>query len=126
MKYSFTYKIDVQFSLTKDEFDLITEAIKHGERSYAANHGEWWYGNMNRFNWWLEESDSDKEELPLSGTFSQIDRIIMKSLELHMYRCLTQKDKNICANIFIKFMNILNDINESYTIINKEIIIKEI
>lgn len=78
MEYQLGFSIEINFTLTDEEFKLVTDAIQSGEKSYEATVGQFWYGNMNRR---LLTPDGEKEKVFYSATTRQIDIVILKSLE---------------------------------------------
>lgn len=78
MKAQFNVRIEVEFTLTKEQFKLLTEAIQNGEKRHEATIGNFWFGNMNRFNY-----SDDPESCFLSCTTRQLDTVILKSIEMH-------------------------------------------
>lgn len=81
MEYQLGFKIEINFTLTDDEFKLLTDAIQSGEKSYEATIGQFWYGNMNRR---LLTPDGEKENVFYSSTTRQMDVVLLKSLEKYV------------------------------------------
>lgn len=119
MNYQFLYNIEVLFNLTKEEFDLITLAIKNGESKLEATPGHFWFGNINTFNW-AQECEDDL--LPIRATFRQIDIVIMKSLEKYVY--YIDEHRELATQLFNKLMKLLNKINEKSTELYSEEILE--
>ena len=71
------FNIEINFTLSDDEFKLLTDSIQEGEKSHEATVGQFWYGNMNR----RQFCSNKKEECFLSATTRQMDVVILKSLE---------------------------------------------
>jgi len=78
MEYQLIHSIEILFTLTNEEFKLLTDAIQSGDKSYEATIGQFWYGNMNRR---LLTPDGSKEAVFYTATTRQMDVVILKSLE---------------------------------------------
>lgn len=136
MKYQFDVRLEILFELTIQEFELIDQAIKNNPESvFESEHGQWWYGQTNSFKWYHEQARAPsiiKEEPHFTtGTFRQIDKHIMKSLERLGQQLLfgLEEDKvkaGICIKLFAKFMTLLRLANDRYAEISKTSQIKEI
>lgn len=123
MNYQFSYNIEVNFNLTQEEFDLVTLAIQNGERKVEGTQGHFWAGNVNRYNWYLEDLKNKVKDInifPLVATFRQIDTVIMKSLE--KYINYPNKNQELAKQLFNNMMELLKNINKKH----QEIHCKEI
>lgn len=81
MEYQLNFNVEINFTLTDDEFRLLTDAIQSGEKSYEATIGQFWFGNMNRR---LLTPAGEKENIFYSSTTRQMDVVILKSLEKYV------------------------------------------
>lgn len=86
MKTTYSYEITINFDLSDEDFELVTEAMKnHSDTEFYTTQGEFWYGNMNRNRWRREAppGEYDDNRQIYSATTYQMQRVI-KSLEPYM------------------------------------------
>lgn len=84
METKYSYQVTVNFDLSNEDFELVTEAMKsHSDTKYYTEPGQFWYGNTNRNNWRKEFPHQYIEYPPFSATTRQLD-YICKSLEPYM------------------------------------------
>jgi hypothetical protein len=102
MRAQLVVEVYVEFTLNKIQFDLLTEAIKNGEKSHEATIGHFWYGNMNMFNY----SDAPYDCF-LSCTTRQLDTVILKSIEMLKSYCADEEQKKIYREIWDKLFTLL-------------------
>lgn len=92
MEKYYSYQVTVNFKLTDDEFDLLTEAMQnHNDCKDVTTQGEFWYGNMNRRHWKKQELNT--EPIFYSATTRQLDTKVIKSLEPFVNCFLADKEK---------------------------------
>lgn len=93
MKTTYSYQVTVNFELSNEDFELVTEAMKsHSDTQRYTKSGEFWYGNMNRYKW-RNETPKDYEDFPpFSATTHQL-QLIVKSLEPYVNYTLPDKQK---------------------------------
>ncbi len=115
MKYQLVYSIEINFTLTDDEFKLLTDAIQSGEKAYEATRGQFWYGNMNRR---LLTPDGAKEDCFYSATTRQMDVVILKSLEKYASFPGQGDHWMLGKALFCKLYNVLKDAIEISSTLN--------
>lgn len=109
MNVNYSYQITVNFELTDEQFDLLTEAMQHhNDCEGATKLGEFWYGNMNRHRWKKEEGNT--EPAFYSATTRQLDTKVVKSLEPFVNYTMANKVKQAAGiDLYYKLMKVLGD-----------------
>lgn len=102
MKAQFDIGVKVEFTLTEEQFQLLTNAIENGEKSHEATVGNFWYNNMNMFKY-----SEDPENCFLSCTTRQLDTVILKSIEMHKSYCPDQEHRLVYVKMWDDFYRLL-------------------
>ncbi|WP_316778295.1 hypothetical protein [Pedobacter antarcticus] len=104
MEYQLSFNIEINFTLSDEEFKIVTDAIQSGEKSYEATIGQFWYGNINRR---LLTPDGSKEAVFYSATTRQMDTVILKSLEKFVSFRGKQEYWKLGAEVYMKLYKVL-------------------
>jgi hypothetical protein len=123
MEYQLGFNIEISFTLTDEEFKIVTDSIQEGEKSYEATIGQFWYGNMNRR---LLTPDGEKENIFYSASTRQMDTIILKSLEKFVTFRSNQDRWKIGAELYHKLYKILKNAVDFSNCLNIHSATKEI
>lgn len=118
MKYCLSFKVEINFVLTDEEFQAVDEAIRTcNETKRYAEVGGFWYGNVGTRTFLKEEKP--EEECFLSATYSDMDRVIIKALEQRaMFHNPNYETNGTHLTLYRKFMSMLKDANEMGSCLN--------
>lgn len=106
LKTQYTYQITVNFDLTNTDFELLTEAMEnHSDTERYTKQGEFWYGNINRYNWRKDKTLGYEYFPPFSATTRQMG-LVMKSLEPYLSGWIFDKVKHPACNSLACLMGI--------------------
>lgn len=93
MKTTYSYEITINFDLSDEDFELVTEAMKnHSDTKFYTTQGEFWYGNMNRNNWRKEFPEQYTDYPPFMATTRKMG-LVIKSLEPYMSGWIFDREK---------------------------------
>jgi hypothetical protein len=95
MNCELSYKVDIAVVFTDKEAEFITEAIKTGDRPYEADNDGVWkkFLSMRAF--------MEDKTIPLDFTISDIDRVILKSLEPYViYNHSDIQERQLAIDLF--------------------------
>lgn len=110
MEYNLSYQITINFKLTNDEFELLTEAMQnHSDCKGSTLLGEFWYGNMNRYRWNKDQKCSEPYEY-YSATTRQMDTKVIKALEPFVnYNIGDKKRQQMGQTLYFNLMKVLGE-----------------
>jgi hypothetical protein len=95
MNCELSYKVDIAVAFTDEQAEFIARAIKTGEKPYEAGEDGVW-GKFLRMRAFIED-----KTIPLDITISDMDRIILKSLEPYaLYNYSDEKVREQATELF--------------------------
>jgi len=115
MKVSYDYNITVNFDLSDEQFDLLTEAMQnHTDCKGATMQGEFWYGNMNRRRF----KEDPSPYATYQATTRQLDTRVIKALEPYVNYVLPDKEKQERGMaLYHDLMKVLKDAIEHHNLL---------
>lgn len=81
MNYQLSYSIEIYFTLTDEEFKILTHAMNNSEYSYDTKQGGFWYGAINLRTYLNSKSKKERETDTFHHASSRDVQKLCKSLE---------------------------------------------
>jgi hypothetical protein len=116
MKYQLSHNIDIDFTLSDDEFSAIDQAIKNlDETKHYAQHGQFWYGQTGR-----REASLIKNECFLTVSTRHMDIVILKSLEQYVqFRNPAFETTGVHLSLYKRLHKVLKNTSELCHLLNQ-------